>query len=72
MAALADEADMPLEQLLAMYGMVIDGDSGLGPSSAAQGAKEEPSGSTRARSSKRRKLGSGDASPLHAQVDALC
>ena len=61
-AALADEADMPIEQLLAMYGMVVDQDSAPGPGSAGDGAAKEPSEGRRGRSSKRRRLVTGEAS----------
>ena len=61
-AALADEADMPIEQLLAMYGMVVDQDSAPGPGSAGDGAAKEPSEGVRGRSSKRRRLVTGEAS----------
>ena len=56
---MADEADMPLEQLLAMYGMVVDENTHQGPDSAAAGGAQDPSESGRGRSRKRRKLAPG-------------
>ena len=73
MAALADEADMPLEQLLAMYGMVVDEDKAPKPESEADGGAQEPTEGRRSRSSKRRKLASGKLSPLlYASTSPLC
>ncbi len=63
MAALADEADMPLEQLLAMYGMVVEEDGAPGPESKADSGAQEATEGRRSRSSKRRKLASGESSP---------
>ena len=68
MAALADEADMPLEELLAMYGMVIDenaqpaqeGSKGAAQAGIAFPAAEDPSES-RPRASKRRRLAAGES-----------
>jgi len=60
---------MPLEQLLAMYGMVIDEDKAQPPDSTADGAAKDPSGSRRSRSTKRRKLTSGAASFRHISAD---
>ena len=63
-AALADEADMPLEQLLAMYGMVVDEDNAPAPGSKADGGAQKPTEGRRSRSSKRRKMDSGIYSPF--------
>ena len=72
MAALADEADMPLEQLLAMYGMVVDADRPQGANSAAAGSAQEPLESGRGRSRKRRKLATGMPSPLCRHLGHAC
>ena len=79
MAALADEADMPLEQLLAMYGMVIDedaqpaqqGSKGAAQADSALPAAEEPSES-RPRASKRRRLAAGEPCKLNPPFRRLC
>ena len=55
--ALAGEADMPLEQLLAMYGMVIDEDQ-AGTQVKAEGIVGEASDPSRPR--KRRRLAPGE------------
>ena len=61
MAALAGEADMPLEQLLAMYGMVIDEEK-AGKQDSAEGSVEEASDLGPSRPSKRRKIVPGETS----------
>ena len=59
MAALAGEADMPLEQLLAMYGMVIDEDQ-AGKQDSAGDSVKEASELGLSRPSKRRRLAPGE------------
>lgn len=54
---------MPLEQLLAMYGMVVEEDGAPGPESKADSGAQEATEGRRSRSSKRRKLASGESSP---------
>lgn len=66
---MAGEADMPLEQLLAMYGMVVDEDNAPEAHSAADVTTKEPLGSGRSR--KRRRVDSGDASALCIKVLVL-
>lgn len=80
MAALADEADMPLEQLLAMYGMVMDdspagkpgSSAGQPGSSDADGAAQEPSDGGPGSSSKRRRLAAGKAYQNTTPEQAPC
>ena len=57
-AALAGEADMPLEQLLAMYGMVIDEDQ-ADKQDSAKGRVGEASDLGSSRPRKRRRLTPG-------------
>ena len=57
-AALAGEADMPLEQLLAMYGMVIDEDQ-ADKQDSTKGREGEVSDLGPSRPRKRRRLAPG-------------
>ncbi len=78
-AALADEADMPLEQLLAMYGMVIDedaqpaqqGSQGAAQAGGASLARDKPSES-RLHASKRRRLAAGECGDLSPPFQRHC
>ena len=63
-AALAGEADMPLEQLLAMYGMVIDEDQ-AGKQDSAERSVGEASEQGPSRPRKRRRLAPGEISGNH-------